>query len=119
MKINRRPLLAIIPAAALAGSMLTAPVAGAQSSLPTDAFGSFTGSLGSSGEEAPGECVAETEVVTPEIFEAAGWSTPGDETPAEIKALGGGAEEDPEAGPGGVFLVPGLEVSPVPRFTRR
>ncbi|HJE89701.1 MAG TPA: hypothetical protein K8V11_01655, partial [Dietzia timorensis] len=72
MKINRRPLLAIIPAAALAGSMLTAPVAGAQSSLPIpeDLLGSASGSLdlGSLGGDPCGE-----KVVTPNNL--GGWYT--------------------------------------------
>lgn len=81
MKNNRRPLLAIIPAAALAGSMLTAPVAGAQSSLPIpeDLLGSASGSLnlGSLGEEPCGE-----KVVTPSNM--GGWATPEDENEAKI-----------------------------------
>ena len=81
MKINRRPLLAIIPAAALAGSMLTAPVAGAQSSLPIpeDLLGSASGSLdlGSLGGDPCGE-----KVVTPNNM--GGWDTPDDENEAKI-----------------------------------
>ena len=83
MKLNRRPLLAIIPAAALAGSMLTAPAAGAQSSLPIpeELLGSASGSLnlGSLGEDPCGE-----KVVTPDNM--GGWATPGDENKAEIVA---------------------------------
>lgn len=81
MKLNRRPLLAIIPAAALAGSMLTAPVAGAQSSLPIpeDLIGSASGSLnlGSLGGDPCGE-----KIVTPGNM--GGWSTPPDENAATI-----------------------------------
>ena len=83
MKINRRPILAIIPAAALAGSMLTAPVAGAQSSLPIpeDLLGSASGSLdlGSLGGDPCGE-----KVVTPNNM--GGWDTPDDENEAKIVA---------------------------------
>lgn len=83
MKLNRRPLLAIIPAVALAGSMLTAPVAGAQSSLPIpeDLIGSASGSLnlGSLGGDPCGE-----KIVTPGNM--GGWSTPDDENKATIVA---------------------------------
>ena len=86
MKLSRRPMLAVLPAVALAGSMLTAPVAGAQSSLPIpeDLLGSASGSLnlGSLGGDSCG-----TEVVTPEGAEGAGWTTPGDETPATIEEV--------------------------------
>lgn len=64
-----------------AGAALSAPVAGAQSSLPTDSLG---GSLG-------GESCG-TEVVTPENQEASGWSSPGDENSAVIAAV----EDAPE-----------------------
>lgn len=104
MKINRRPLLAIIPAAALAGSMLTAPVAGAQSSLPVpeDLLGSASGSL-DLGSLGGGTCG--TQVVTPANLETSGWFTPADEneptfTDDEDAPLGDGAlafEQD-EAG---------------------
>lgn len=55
-----------------AGAALSAPVAGAQSSLPG-------GSLGSDncGEQ----------IVTPSTLAASGWSTPSDETPATIEAV--------------------------------
>lgn len=64
-----------------AGAALSAPVAGAQSSLPTDSLG---GSLG-------GETCG-TEVVTPENQEASGWSSPDDENSAAIAAV----EDAPE-----------------------
>lgn len=77
MKFSRKPLLAAVPAALIAGSMLSAPVAGAQSSLPIpeDLLGSASGSLapGSLGGDTCG-----TEVVTPNAMGA--WFTPGDET---------------------------------------
>lgn len=69
-----------------AGAALSAPVAGAQSSLPG---GSLSDSLG-------GE-VCGTEVVTPENQEAAGWGTPPDEDPAEIAAVEGAPESVGEA----------------------
>ena len=78
MKLSRRPMLAVLPAVALAGSMLTAPVAGAQSSLPIpeDLLGSASGSLnlGSLGGDTCG-----TEVVNPDNLDASGWFTPQDE----------------------------------------
>lgn len=108
MKLNRRPLLAIIPAVALAGSMLTAPVAGAQSSfLPEDVIGDVMGSVGSSEEDdseapvTPAPC-DKIEVVNSQSAE--GWSTPGDETAAEFRALANGAEKNAPAGPGGLFF---------------
>ena len=64
-----------------AGAALSAPVAGAQSSLPTDSLG---GSLGGD--------TCGTEVVTPENQEASGWSSPGDENSAVIAAV----EDAPE-----------------------
>lgn len=57
-----------------AGAALSAPVAGAQSSLPG----------GSLGADNCGE-----QVVTPETLEASGWFTPPDEIPAEIAAVDG------------------------------
>lgn len=63
-----------------AGAALSAPIAGAQSSLPG---GSLGGSLG----DACG-----TEVVTPETLEASGWFTPTDETDAKIDAVDGAPE---------------------------
>ena len=95
MKFSRMPLLAAVPAALLAGSMLSAPVAGAQSSLPTpeDLLGSASGSLdlGSLGGDDCG-----TEVVNPDNLEASGWFTPGDENKPSFAAdadapLGDGA----------------------------
>ena len=59
-----------------AGAALSAPVAGAQSSLPG----------GSLGDSLGGE-VCDTEVVTPENQETAGWFTPDDEDAAEIAAV--------------------------------
>lgn len=68
--------VASVAAAFGAGAALSAPMAGAQSSLPG-------GSLGGS----PGDDTCGTEVVTPQTLEASGWSTPDDEVAAEIKAV--------------------------------
>lgn len=67
------------------GAALSAPIAGAQSSLPS---GSLGGSLG----DACG-----TEVVTPETLEASEWFTPTDEVPATIQAVDDAPESVGEA----------------------
>lgn len=61
-----------------AGAALSAPVAGAQSSLPG----------GSLGGEACGE-----QIVTPSTLRASGWGTPDDETPATIEAVAEAPED--------------------------
>lgn len=73
----RSATVASVAAAFGAGAALSAPMAGAQSSLP----GSLAG---------PDDCG--TQVVTPETLAGSGWFTPDDETAAEIAEVDGAPE---------------------------
>lgn len=78
--------VASVAAAFGAGAALSAPMAGAQSSLPSGSLGGILG----------GETCG-TEVVTPGNQEAAGWGTPGDENEAQIAGVEGAPENVGEA----------------------
>lgn len=83
MKLNRRPLVAIIPAAVLAGSVLAAPVAGAQSDMGSLSPEAIQGSINGK------ECTSVTTTATRSIND--------DGTANSVDGRTGNVEVEPDA----------------------